>query len=102
MINAYSIFDDKASVYNTPFFSLNDAVAVRDFTRLVHDDTSLVHVAPRDFHLYRVGEFDDDCGIFMPSTSPVFVVHAVSCIKPIPLSANADVSFEGCAERATV
>lgn len=102
MINAYSIFDDKASVYNTPFFSLNDAVAVRDFTRLVHDDTSLVHVAPRDFHLYRVGEFDDDAGVFNVYDKPAFVAHAVSCIKPIPLTANADVSLEGCAERATV
>ena len=93
MINAYSIFDDKASVYNTPFFSLNDAVAVRDFTRLVHDDTSLVHVAPRDFHLYRVGEFDDDAGAFNVYDKPASVAHAVSCIKPIPLSANADVSL---------
>lgn len=91
VLKAFSIFDDKAEVYNTPFFSLNDSVAKRDFTHLVQDSSSLVSTSPVDFHLYRVGEFDDCAGVFNVYGKPVFVCHAVSCIKPVPLVANASV-----------
>jgi hypothetical protein len=92
VLKAFSIFDDKATVFNTPFFSINESVARRDFTRLVQDESSIIHVSPVDFHLYEVGSFDDDSGIFAVYDKPVFVCHAVSCIKPLPLTANANVA----------
>ena len=75
---AYSIYDDKASTYNTPFFDVSDASASRNFGRLALDKDSLVNYSPSDFHLYCVGEFDEVNGSFVLQPTPAFVCHAVS------------------------
>lgn len=77
---AYSIFDDKASTFNTPFFALNDAAASRSFGRLTLDKDSMINYSPSDFHLYRVGEFDEVNGSFVQQPQPKFVIHAMHYI----------------------
>ena len=79
---AYAIFDDKAGNYNTPFFDVNDGAAMRNFERLTLDTSSLVNFAPRDFHLYRVGQFDQASGDFkLSDDKPVFIAHAMQFIN---------------------
>ena len=58
----YSIYDKVAGVFNTPFFQLNDGVAIRSFMDLVRDEKSTVSRHPEDYELWLIGKFLDDCG----------------------------------------
>lgn len=58
----YSIYDKVAGVFNTPFFQVNDGVAIRSFMDLVRDEKSSVCRHPEDYELWLIGKFLDDCG----------------------------------------
>lgn len=79
MLKVYSIMDDKAQVFNTPYFAINDPVAARSFTDLCNDGRSTVSQHLGDYHLYCLGEFDDDKGLLKPYDMPIFVCHAMQC-----------------------
>ena len=76
-VNCYSIFDMKSLTYGTPFFSLNESVARRDFGDLTREPSSTVFRHPEDFRLFHVGVFDLDNGVFDSLTSPHFVCDAL-------------------------
>ena len=42
MLKVYSILDDKAQCFSTPYFAQNDLVASRSFSDLCNDSRSLV------------------------------------------------------------
>lgn len=77
MLKVYSILDDKAQCFNTPYFAQNDLVACRSFGDLCNDSRSLVSQHLGDFHLYCLGEFDDEKGILKPYDMPNFISHAL-------------------------
>lgn len=79
MLKIYSILDDKAQCFNTPYFAQNDMVASRSFSDLCNDGRSVVAQHLGDFHLYCLGEFDDDKGIIKPYDMPGFICHAIQC-----------------------
>ncbi len=54
----YSIFDKKALAFGTPFFLVNDQVAVRTFRDLVMNKETQVSLHPEDYVLYKVGRFN--------------------------------------------
>lgn len=58
----YSIYDKVAGFFNTPFFQLNDGVAIRSFMDLVRDEKSSVSRHPEDYELWLIGKFLDDSG----------------------------------------
>jgi hypothetical protein len=64
----YSVFDQKAEIYNTPVFQLNDAVAERAFYYGVK--TGDLGFA-EDFILVRIGKFDAEKGSIEPETGYV-------------------------------
>lgn len=61
-LKVYSVYDKKAKVYGTPFFQLNNNVALRSFTDLVNDGRSTVSKHPSDFNLECIGVFNDTDG----------------------------------------
>lgn len=63
---AFALFDSKASFFNTPFFMPHRGQAVRAVIELGSDLSTTVGRHPADFHLYEVGEFDDQTGILVP------------------------------------
>jgi len=81
--NVYSVFDNKAAVYGTPFFMPNDAMAVRAFEGAVNKPGSLVFDHPEDFSLFRIGNFDDGLGV-LKAENVVPLVNAAS-LKKSPL-----------------
>lgn len=81
MLKIYSIMDDKAQSFNTPFFAVNDLVASRSFSDLCNDARSTVSQHLDDFHLYCLGEFDTDKGLLVPLDMPVFVAHALQMAR---------------------
>lgn len=63
----FSIYDNKADAFNTPFFMAARGQAVRAFTDLVNDGQSAISKHPEDYKLCVLGEFNVVTAEFMPS-----------------------------------
>jgi len=61
-LNAYSIYDVKAGIFSQPYFSVNNAAAVRAFAQVANDPGNQIAVNPEDYVLYKVGTFNDQTG----------------------------------------
>lgn len=77
-----SVFDNVAGVYSNPFYSVNIAVASRDFARACTEPSSSLAVHPQDYSLYQLAEFDDSSGVFVSCQPPVFICSAASVLNP--------------------
>ena len=77
-----SVLDVKAAVYSRPMFYLNSNVAVRSFGDAVSDKSTGIASHPEDFHLYKVGEFDDVEGVFVNFKRPEYLAKAVDFLNP--------------------
>lgn len=67
-INAYAVFDAVAETHATPFFAPNDEVAKRHFRFSLK---KLDEIFISDLVLWRVGDFDNENGVFSNSFSVV-------------------------------
>lgn len=74
------VHDSVAAVFNHPFFSINDASAIRDFTHAVNDRNSSISKSPKDFTLYKLGTFDDVTGEFSLDVPPVVLTNASAVV----------------------
>lgn len=64
----FSVFDEKAQVFNAPFFTNNDAVATRMMRQTLADKNTSLAQYPGDFVLYSLGLFDPASGQIEPQT----------------------------------
>lgn len=71
----YSIYDSKAKIHNSPFYVLNDQMAVRGCSRLVQDPNSDISFSPGDFTLYKLGTFEDTTGTFEILSPPEQIIN---------------------------
>lgn len=62
----YSVFDEKAQSFHSPFFTTTDGVAVRMMRQTLQDRQTSLAQFPSDFILYRLGEFDVASGLIAP------------------------------------
>jgi len=61
-LGIYSIKDTKIG-YMKPFYTHNDAVALRDFENAVNDkQVNIVNQNKDDMELWRLGDFNDETG----------------------------------------
>lgn len=81
MLRAYSLFDNKALIYNTPFFTNTDQSAVRMLSDLVNDPQTSVSRHPADYVLYCIGHYNDNTGELSPYSPREHVVDAVALVK---------------------
>jgi len=58
-INIFSIFDEKAQAFTSPFFQPAVGQALRAFSDLSADSKTTICAHPEDFSLYHIGVFDD-------------------------------------------
>lgn len=58
-----AVFDSKAKVYGNPFYSVNQATAIRAFSAASNDPDSELSRHPSDFTLFGLGWFDDETGV---------------------------------------
>jgi len=73
----FSVYDNKARAFSTPFFSPRQEMAVRDFTAAARDPQSVINQFPEDYTLYEIGEFDDDNATFNTHTEPLPLGKAI-------------------------
>lgn len=76
---AFSVYDDKAAVFQPPFFFPNKAVAIRNFGDALRNPELILSKHPGDFKLFCVGTFDEATGEFV-ARKPEFLVTAVDCL----------------------
>jgi len=60
-----SVYDVKAKLWSTPFYSHSAVVATRDFSAAVRGDGAIAQF-PQDYELYSIGRWSDETGIFSP------------------------------------
>ena len=72
----FSIYDEKAEVYNTPFFQGTVGMALRSFQELVRDNESMLFKYPEDYILYCIGEYDEKTGEITANIPPAFIARA--------------------------
>lgn len=81
VLNAYTIYDEKALQYHSPWFAATDGSATRMLADLVNDLGTAIGRHPRDYALYRCGTWDDNKGSFSPESPLVHVVDAVALLQ---------------------
>lgn len=60
----FSVFDQKAGIYHSPFLTHNRATAMRMMSDVLSRGEHSFAAHPTDFTLFELGEFDDNSGTF--------------------------------------
>lgn len=76
-----SVFDAKAAAFSLPYYSVNLAVAMRDFRQGCLDPDSALSRNPEDFSLFHLANFDDETGLFTTITPPAILTNASVSIQ---------------------
>lgn len=84
LTNAYSIFDNKALIFNVPWFQPTHGAATRILADLANDPTTNIGRHPGDYVLYQIGTYDDAKGIMTPLSPLVHVMDAISLVRLQP------------------
>lgn len=77
-LKAFSIRDQKAEVFNTPFFQKTHGEAERAFRELLSDPKSMPSKYPDDYDLYFIGTYNDQTGVITPLDTPQHLAKAVT------------------------
>ncbi len=80
---AFSIFDQKAKAYMTPFYMSEVGMATRAFTDMVNKDDHPMSAHPEDYVLFEVGQFDDVSGQVSAYEGPELVVTALQVVDGV-------------------
>lgn len=88
MINSFfSVYDSKAAVFCTPFFSENNHTALRAFRYAANDQTTEIGKYPSDYTLYKIGTFDNLTGEILP-VEPVPIALAITLVNQPEVNEN--------------
>lgn len=93
ILKVFSVRDDKAALFMSPFFFSAVGQAVRAFSDLVNDASSMVGRHPEDFGLFEIGAFDDNSGKLESLPAPKLLGRAsdfktpAAEVKPLRLGA---------------
>lgn len=68
VLKVFSVRDQKAEAFMSPFCTTTAGVAVRHFTSMCQDKGSQIGQFPEDFALFMLGEYDDSKGSFINGT----------------------------------
>lgn len=74
-----SIYDVKARCYSKPTPMLTEGEAIRAFTDICNDESSIYFKHAEDFILFHVASFDEQTGDVTPCEKPVPLAKAVNC-----------------------
>lgn len=65
-MRAYSVYDSKAGCYSHPFYTQNNATAIRNFTKAATQQGHDFNIFPGDYTLFCLGDWDDRTGMHTP------------------------------------
>lgn len=78
MLHLFSIFDQKAECFQTPYFAASRGTGVRMFHKLANDQNTIVGQYAADFTLFELGTFDDSEGSFELHDTPINLGLAIT------------------------
>ena len=77
----FSVYDEKANYYHTPFYARNSEEAKRMFGTACRDKQTLLGNNPEDFTLYGIGFFNDSNGMFESFVENKWVCRAIEFVN---------------------
>lgn len=78
----YSIFDQAAEAFATPFFMHNDGLAIRAFQDNINaEDENNLSKHPEQFKLFCLGDFDDKNGTIAAESGPVCISVGIELVN---------------------
>lgn len=80
-LGIYSIKDTKADAFLPPFFMRTNGEALRAFDDCVQKSGTPLSDHPEDFHLFKIGYFDQDTGSITPASCPESLASAMDFKK---------------------
>lgn len=80
ILGMYAIYD-KMVGYMIPSFCQNDQLAIRNFEiDITAPEARAINVHPEDFNLQKIGTYDTETGVLLPTT-PTILVDAGSFVR---------------------
>ena len=77
----YAVRDNKSGQFNSLTVAANDAVITRSFAEsVVSGRDPVMAFSPKDFDLYRIGEFEIDKGVLVPLAPVVLIANAAEVL----------------------
>lgn len=77
----FCVLDVKAKAFIPPFVLPNNEMAVRAFADCVRDPAHMFAKHPEDYHLHRIGTFDDETGAVECGVATEMVCTALQIAK---------------------
>lgn len=81
ILQMFSIFDSKAEAYQTPYYVLNEALAVRPVQDAANNGEHPIGRNPADYTLFHVGAFDDEQCEITPIVKKV-ICNCLELVRP--------------------
>lgn len=87
-----AIYDHKAKAYLTPFFTANQATAIRAFGDAVNNPESLFNRHAEDYTLFYLGEFDQETAKFtFEATAPDPMITGLTVLTETAAKSQKDI-----------
>lgn len=86
----YSVYDAKAGSFAQPFFSQNEALAIRAVSAVMQDERHTFWMHSEDYSVYLLGEWDDETGR-IEAIQPV-VIATLTQIKQSYLTTGMEIA----------
>lgn len=80
ILGVYAMRDVKTG-FLTPSFDSNDQTAIRNFAHAVCQPSSVLAFQPKDFVLYKLGDYDTDSGLLVPLPLPRHLYEAADALR---------------------
>lgn len=99
IMKIFTVFDRKVGAHLQPFYARSDGEAMRMLKETVLSGQSKLSQFPEDYHLYSLGEFDDQTGELLPNDrvepvcSVVEVIEEVRRRLPVQLDLEEDTAL---------
>jgi hypothetical protein len=81
-LSMYTIQDVKVGAYMQPFYTTNEATAIRAIKNLLTDPDHQFSKNPEDFALYHLGVYDDEDGKHLLNDAPNHMHNLIDLLEP--------------------
>ncbi|AXL15310.1 nonstructural protein [Microviridae sp.] len=79
-LKIFTIFDQKAKAFITPFFLPEEGMAIRTFTDCVNDKEHQFGKHPQDYTLFNVGAWADNTAQIIMNEAPIVLGNGVEFV----------------------
>lgn len=82
----YAIKDTASGSFSPPFYQQTHGLAERAFKDAANDPQSSINRHPHDYHLFHLGNWDTESGLFTSLPAPEHMQDAMSVLAKRDLS----------------